>query len=67
MEILGNFFPCLEFYAVHTEHLCTLVYAFEHSGSFVPETLVAALDELEREYAKCKEDPEFIREVVRGF
>lgn len=35
----------------------------EFGGSYVPETLTHALDELETEYAKCKDDPEFIAEV----
>jgi tryptophan synthase beta chain len=33
-----------------------------YGGKFVPETLVSALDELEREYEKAKKDPEFRRE-----
>ena len=32
-------------------------------GRFVPETLVAALDELTSEYEKAKKDPEFQREL----
>src|ERR1700751_4168512 len=28
-------------------------------GRYVPETLMAALDELEREYEKAKKDPQF--------
>lgn len=31
-------------------------------GRFVPETLIPALDELEREYRKAQQDPEFQRE-----
>ncbi|MGA2774568.1 MAG: tryptophan synthase subunit beta [Candidatus Omnitrophota bacterium] len=31
-------------------------------GRFVPETLIYALDELEKEYAKAKHDPKFIAE-----
>ncbi|CAN5586279.1 tryptophan synthase subunit beta [soil metagenome] len=34
----------------------------QYGGKFVPETLVSALDELEREYAKAKDDPEFRKE-----
>ena len=33
-----------------------------YGGVFVPETLIAALKELESEYAKAKSDPEFNRE-----
>lgn len=32
-------------------------------GRYVPETLVEALDELEREYEKAKNDPEFLKAV----
>jgi len=32
-------------------------------GRFVPETLIYALDELEKEYAKAKHDPKFIAEL----
>ncbi len=32
-------------------------------GVFVPETLVGALKQLEREYARAKSDPEFAREL----
>lgn len=35
----------------------------DFGGRFVPETLTAALDELEREYAAAKNDPEFKREL----
>lgn len=34
----------------------------QYGGKFVPETLVSALDELEREYLIAKEDDEFRRE-----
>jgi tryptophan synthase beta chain len=34
-----------------------------YGGVFVPETLVAALRQLEEEYAKAKSDPEFKRQV----
>jgi tryptophan synthase beta chain len=34
-----------------------------YGGVFVPETLVAALRQLEEEYAKAKADPEFKRQV----
>ena len=33
-----------------------------YGGKFVPETLFSALEELEREYEKAKNDPEFRRE-----
>ena len=32
-------------------------------GRFVPETLIYALDELEKEYAKAKHDKKFISEL----
>lgn len=35
----------------------------EFGGCYVPETLMGALDELQREYEKCKDDPEFLAEV----
>ncbi len=34
----------------------------EFGGKFVPETLMPALEELEREYARMKEDPDFEKE-----
>ncbi len=34
-----------------------------YGGRYVPETLMAALEELEREYAKASRDPEFHREL----
>jgi len=39
-------------------------------GKYVPETLMVALDELEREYLKAKRDPKFKRELdyyLKGF
>jgi tryptophan synthase beta chain len=33
-----------------------------YGGRFVPETLVSALEELEREYQKARSDPEFRKE-----
>ncbi len=33
-------------------------------GRFVPETLIAALDELEQEYRKAKKDPNFLSELA---
>ncbi len=33
-----------------------------YGGVFVPETLIAALDQLKREYAKAKSDPSFQQE-----
>lgn len=38
-------------------------YFGEFGGKFVPETLMYALDELEREYLKAKHDKKFIREL----
>lgn len=35
----------------------------EFGGRYVPETLMPALEELEREYAKVKRDKEFIKEL----
>jgi len=37
----------------------------DFGGRFVPETLVAALDELTEEYGKAREDPEFQAELSR--
>jgi tryptophan synthase beta chain len=37
----------------------------EFGGRFVPESLMAALDELEREYAAAREDPEFAATLAR--
>src|SRR6185369_11880345 len=34
-------------------------YFGRFGGRYVPEALIAALDELEAEYAKAKDDPEF--------
>lgn len=42
----------------------------QFGGRFVPETLVAALDQLEAEYLKAKQDPEFqsqLDELLRDF
>ncbi len=39
-------------------------YFGEFGGRFVPETLIFALDELEKEYNKAKRDKEFKRELV---
>jgi tryptophan synthase beta chain len=36
----------------------------EFGGKFVPETLMAALDDLEREYAAIREDPDFQSELA---
>jgi len=33
-------------------------------GKFVPETLMAALEELEREYAQARRDPRFRKELA---
>ncbi len=41
-----------------------------YGGRYVPETLMAALEELEREYAKAKRDPKFqkrLDELLRTF
>ncbi len=38
-------------------------YFGQFGGRFVPETLVPALEQLEREYLKAKADPEFQREL----
>jgi tryptophan synthase beta chain len=40
-------------------------YFGEFGGRFVPEALIAALDELDAEYQKAKVDPEFIDELAR--
>lgn len=40
-------------------------YFGEFGGRFVPEALVAALDELETEYRKALDDPEFVGELAR--
>src|ERR671923_2857232 len=34
-----------------------------YGGRYVPETLMAALEELEREYEKAKRDPKFKRQL----
>jgi hypothetical protein len=34
-----------------------------YGGRYVPETLMAALDELEREYEKAKRDPKFQKQL----
>ena len=45
--------------------LCVLLSASEpgrfgvYGGRYVPETLMAALEELEREYERAKRDPKF--------
>jgi len=36
----------------------------QYGGKFVPETLYSALDELEKEYLRAKEDPEFRKEFL---
>ena len=35
----------------------------EFGGQYAPETLMFALNELEAEYNKAKNDPEFIKEL----
>src|SRR5690554_5689719 len=41
------------------------LYFGEFGGRFVPESLIAALDELEAAYAETKADPEFAAELMR--
>ena len=41
-----------------------------YGGRYVPETLMAALEELEREYARAKRDPKFqkqLEELLRTY
>ncbi|MFC8921755.1 tryptophan synthase subunit beta [Cellulosimicrobium sp. NPDC057127] len=40
-------------------------YFGDFGGRFVPEALIAALDELETEYRKALDDPEFVGELAR--
>ncbi|MEU4383838.1 tryptophan synthase subunit beta [Promicromonospora sp. NPDC023805] len=40
-------------------------YFGEYGGRFVPEALIAALDELETEFRKAADDPEFAAELQR--
>ena len=40
-------------------------YFGEFGGRFVPEALIAALDELETEYRKALDDPAFVGELAR--
>ena len=37
----------------------------KYGGRFVPETLIPALDELEQEYIRCRDDPQFQEELAR--
>jgi tryptophan synthase beta chain len=37
----------------------------KYGGRFVPETLIPALDELEQEYTRCRDDPQFQDELAR--
>ncbi|HZA24962.1 MAG TPA: tryptophan synthase subunit beta, partial [Dehalococcoidia bacterium] len=42
----------------------------DYGGKFVPETLMAALDELEQAYRGVKEDPDFqqyLRHLLRTY
>ncbi|XP_004347948.2 tryptophan synthase subunit beta [Capsaspora owczarzaki ATCC 30864] len=50
----------------HTQHLAPSTPDFfgAFGGRYVPETLVHALDELEREYNKVKDDPSFLAEIA---
>lgn len=40
-------------------------YFGDFGGRFVPESLIAALDELDETYQKAKADPEFVAELAR--
>ena len=40
-------------------------YFGEFGGRFVPESLIAALDELDRTYQEAKNDPSFVEELAR--
>jgi tryptophan synthase beta chain len=40
-------------------------YFGEFGGRYVPEALIAALDELETEFRKATDDPEFVAELAR--
>lgn len=42
-------------------------YFGNYGGRYVPETLMAALDELEEAYLRYKDDPEFINELTTLF
>jgi len=37
----------------------------KYGGRFVPETLIPALDQLEGEYTRCRDDPQFQEELAR--
>ncbi|HEX4841457.1 MAG TPA: pyridoxal-phosphate dependent enzyme, partial [bacterium] len=37
----------------------------KYGGRFVPETLIPALDQLEQEYTRCRDDPQFQEELAR--
>ncbi len=37
----------------------------KYGGRFVPETLIPALDQLEGEYTRCRDDPQFQDELAR--
>ncbi len=37
----------------------------KYGGRFVPETLIPALDQLEQEYMRCRDDPQFQEELAR--
>jgi tryptophan synthase beta chain len=39
-------------------------YFGPYGGKFIPETLVAPVEELEEAYAKFKDDPDFVKEVT---
>ena len=40
-------------------------YYGSYGGRFVPETLVAPVEELERGYLEAREDPTFVGELTR--
>ena len=42
-------------------------YFGRYGGQFVPETLMPALEQLEREYFQAMSDPEFLAELDRGY
>ncbi len=37
----------------------------QYGGRFVPETLIPALEQLEQEYTRCRDDPQFQEELAR--
>jgi tryptophan synthase beta chain len=62
MEVHG--FPTMHFMATATASVPDATGHFgAFGGVFVPETLVGALKQLEREYARAKSDPAFAKEL----